>query len=59
MSAFNSFSSAKADSTDELCKATFAHALQKTSAIPFPIPRLAPVIMATFPSSNFIFKKFV
>ena len=53
--AFNSFSNAKADSTDELyVKATFAPCSAKTFAIPLPIPRLAPVIMATFPSNNFM-----
>ena len=45
--AINSFSNAVAASTDALyVNATFAPCCAKTSAIPFPIPRLAPVIIA-------------
>ena len=53
--AFKSASNALAASTEELyVKATLAPCCAKTSAIPLPIPRLAPVMIAVFPSSSFI-----
>jgi hypothetical protein len=36
----------------------FAPCLAKVKAMPFPIPRDAPVIMAVLPSNNFIVSKF-
>ena len=53
--AVNSFSNERAASSDELyVNATFAPCFANVKAIPLPIPRVAPVIIAVFPSNSFM-----